>query len=601
MSLQDWSGPVGTCVSAADLFYSVPVRKGFLKSASTEFSHCHDLIQSLALCHPQIGFTLLHNKKEILRVSSQVVSIDSETIGEKSFRKRAIDILGKDLAGKLVYVHKDNKYGMIEALISPPGIEKGSSKFMYTWVNGRWVKDKTLRYGILRGYHSHLLKGKFPIVLMHFLTDPSLVDVNVHPSKTELRFQYGSEVQSFLSISLRESLRKGAWAAPDTPAMPTHDSVKGGASKLPKDFDLTFGSESSPYSSEPKKPASSVSSDFPATPSFMRATAPKTSELGSSEVASGNSKAGGSLGASAADNARPIKGASGNEKSSTTGNPWSPPVRKRVPDSNKELGHRSVKSTELNAGGPGVVRTTVSFDHSDRQTVSRQKQPLDPEAAFKDDLPQSIQKSLGLDKKVESKSDGGDPIPWEELKFVGAFARCYLFYEHFGRLLVLDQHAFHERVLYERLTKDKKQLGRTQPLLVVEAVTMQAGQVARLEEQKETLESFGFKWKKVDETLIEIETVPSLLINKDLESLFLKFADSDFTPKDGLAATQPIHDIFALVACHSAVRAGEELGEDELKFLMNEAKTVDFYHNCPHGRRVFRWLSQSEVGGWFDR
>jgi DNA mismatch repair protein MutL len=170
-----------------------------------------------------------------------------------------------------------------------------------------------------------------------------------------------------------------------------------------------------------------------------------------------------------------------------------------------------------------------------------------------------------------------------------------------SRLLAVDQHAFHERVLYERLVRNDDLLKSSQTLLVPECVVLDAGAACVIAELKPQLESNGFRIELIDETTLEVRAVPVLLAKSDLVRLFESLAqqDSSALPLDSNIGLT--HDILATMACHGAVRAGEQLGENELKMLIAEADDVDFYHNCPHGRRVFRWWDEAQIARWFDR
>jgi DNA mismatch repair protein MutL len=186
-------------------------------------------------------------------------------------------------------------------------------------------------------------------------------------------------------------------------------------------------------------------------------------------------------------------------------------------------------------------------------------------------------------------------IPWAELKYVGAFARCFLLFEHQQQMLAIDQHAFHERILYERLVSNPNLLGMTQPLLMPEVFCFSPTEVERLMHMGDALAALGITIQGVSETEIEVLAVPHLLVNRDVGGLLAAILSGRDRPEE-LA-----HDVLATMACHAAVRAGEDIPEPELKVLLKEAESVDFYHNCPHGRRVFRWWKQSQVAAWFDR
>ncbi|MES2744398.1 MAG: DNA mismatch repair endonuclease MutL, partial [Bdellovibrionota bacterium] len=245
-----WQGTFGTSVTVKDLFYNVPARKTFMKTSAAEFAVCHEYIQALALAMPERGFRLLHNDKEMFSVGPLPVA-EGWARGEQALRLRAQAILGEEITGKLVYVQHVDRHAKVEGLISPPGVDKASAKHIFTFVNHRWVKDKVLRNGVLRGYHSHILRGKFPVALMYLDVEASLLDVNVHPAKTELRFQYGSEVASAVAMAIRDGLRQGAWSSaspnPSAAFSASYSPAAGAGRKVepvaPIDFDLLLKRE----------------------------------------------------------------------------------------------------------------------------------------------------------------------------------------------------------------------------------------------------------------------------------------------------------------------------------------------------------------------
>jgi DNA mismatch repair protein MutL len=239
---------------------------------------------------------------------------------------------------------------------------------------------------------------------------------------------------------------------------------------------------------------------------------------------------------------------------------------------------RAPESSSLEAGGLAPVRDAQSLD-----ALLRGSQPA-AEAA-----------------PAPTRS----VVPWDDLRLVGAFDRCYLFFEMPGQLLVLDQHAFHERILYERLLRDEGLLRRSQPLLVPESIELDAEACARVAANVATLAERGFAVTIDGPTTVTLNAVPVILARADLTRLLSELAarlpETTLDASASEAARELQTPLLATFACHAAVRAGEELGDDELKRLLAEARTVDFYHNCPHGRRVFRWFPRDAVAAWFDR
>lgn len=473
----EWSGKQGTQIYIEDLFYNVPARRRFLKAAATEFAHCHELMQALCAINPSIHFKLTHNNREILDLGP--ATTESETIfGENCFRKRSEALIPKETLAKLIYAKHETEMGKVELLLSPPGFEKPTGKHIYTFANNRWVKDKLLRMGVMRGYHSHILKGRYPVCVLRLTVDPSLVDVNVHPAKTELRFQYASEVQNLIAIAIKQAIRSGAWAA--EPSDPFRVSQE-----------LSFGSY------------------VPSAPSRERS-----------------------------------------------------------------LADRMVYPSE---------RTTPS-----KPMVNAYKA-----STIRMDEPSRASQYVAMDKPQ---------IDWEDVRFIGAFNKCFLFFESAKGLMVMDQHAFHERVLYERFVNDRQITRSSQALLVPEEIQLQPTQLSTLKDHQNELSNFGFEYEFISDDAIEVKALPAILSHRNPEGIFeglIEAIDQRGSSEDG--ASSLFHLIVATMACHSAVRAGEELGQNELSQLTSEAKTVDFYHNCPHGRPVFKWFTSRQVEGWFER
>lgn len=486
---QIWVGAEGTQIVVEDLFYNIPARRKFLKSESIEASYIAEILQLLAIAHPKVGITLV--KKGSSRGDSFRVYADEEarTENEICLKKRLKEVFPKENIDSTLYVSGRSAYGSFTGLVSAPGIEKHNSKYIRLFVNGRSVQDKGLRYAVMRGFHSHLLKGKFPFAVIHIDIPTELVDVNVHPAKTEVRLQYAKEIQDLISSEIRKVLRQGDWAAPKQ---------------------TEFGANAG-FAPRPSFPSSRASFA-----SFSRS----------------NSTADFSFQPQAASNF-----------SATSDFSVSKPS-----DLDKFL----------------TEETFITTSES---------------ASTKDQI-------------VEAT------IPWGELEYIGAFDRCYLMFEHKNQLLVVDQHAFHERILFERLCNDETLLNQSQPLLVPEEVLMDALSVDTLKVAKEDLCKRGFDFNVTAEDAIEVLAVPSLLSGKPLDQLFCDLAHPYTETTDN---AEQARLILATIACHSAVRAGEDLSENDLVQLLSQASEVDFYHNCPHGRRVFKWWTTREVSKWFDR
>jgi DNA mismatch repair protein MutL len=189
-------------------------------------------------------------------------------------------------------------------------------------------------------------------------------------------------------------------------------------------------------------------------------------------------------------------------------------------------------------------------------------------------------------------------IPWGQLHFLGSVSKCYLLSSDGDQLLAVDQHAWHERIIFERLSRDRSLLNQSQQLMIPESNELPAADIDALRAGRAFLLDNGFSFEIQGDTTLDVTGMPVILAHRDPGEMLSLLAKKGF----GEAVTAELgQDLLATFACHSAVRAGEELGPDELRRLLGEASEVDFQHNCPHGRRVFRWWDASQIGRWFDR
>lgn len=612
-----WQGSPGTCITVSDLFYNVPARRAFLKTAAAEFAACHEYMQALALSLPTVGFTLLHNDREVFAVSP-ALKTEGPLRGEASMRARAAALIGAEDVGRLIYLQRPDRHAHVEALISPPGLDKGTARHCFTFVNGRWVRDKLLRFALQRGYHSHLMKGKFPIALLYVTIDPALVDVNVHPAKAELRFQYAQEVQNALVQAIREALREGSWASANPPIR-TVDSPPVVA---PDDFDISLPQESGEevkrtvmrFDAEPPAPAKARVQpplNFESEPAPQRSgatSAPSRPAAPMESRSPGGAPATRSSAMSSAAASADYSSAVSKSRSSSSDES----TQAKASSSETAAASRSSSPTQADVAAkaslPAHADSTKPLSSSSQANSSADKTSSTPARSVED--PARLLRSFGNDKATNAKTlsavgalkaasvpspDGQTTIPWSELQYIGPFARCFLLFEYQQQMLAIDQHAFHERVLYERFVENPDILRRTQPLLMPEVLVFSPTEIERLVHLKDGLDALGIQIQGVSDTEIEVTAVPSLLVNKDLNSLLAAILGG----RD--KTSELAHDVLATMACHAAVRAGEELPEPELKTLLREAESVDFYHNCPHGRRVFRWWKLAQVASWFDR
>ena len=180
-----WAGAQGTTIAVNELFYNVPARRAFLKSPTTELSHVVEMLQMLSLAHPEISFEVENNGKARWRcdaVSSQEESGSELLMGELALRQRVSDIWSQEISNKLIYAQRTGEFAHMEALFSTPGNHRGNARQQVIVVNGRVIKDRGIKSAIHRAFHSHILPGQYPSIILNFQIPASLIDVNVHPA-----------------------------------------------------------------------------------------------------------------------------------------------------------------------------------------------------------------------------------------------------------------------------------------------------------------------------------------------------------------------------------------------------------------------------------
>ena len=542
--ISPWSGPNGTTVIMEDLFYNVPARLNFLRKSTSESAACLELIQNIALCNPGISFSAMSNGKYVLQAEKVALSDTESTL-----RARAKQII--EDVDQLLFIKDETSFGQVTGLISPPGLDRSTARNIYTFVNHRLVKDKILRFALQRGYHGHLLKGRHPVAVIQVLMDPSLVDVNAHPAKTEIRFQYPEDVQSLISIAIRTAIRNANWAAPqygDSSSSSTAAVTSVGTDlEAPEEF--RANSFKAPIAPTSRFTADSLRND--------------TLSSTSSDASSSNSPQAFSKDFDIA--------------TTSQATPWRKTTETKV----------SLKSYD----GSSYGSQRVSQSYEDRRDTS--SSPLWAAPSPKATTWKPGRELFEADKKVGA-------IPWGDLTYIGTFAKCYLIFEYQKKLLLADQHAFHERILFEKLSHDPKLLKTVQPLIIPEVYTLSPEEAANLEHNLSKLKNIGFDLKIWTNGTVEINALPSILVNSNKEALLAELSEKSWAHHDSMSSDIS-SEVLETIACHTAVRSGEDLTENGIRDLLSQASQVDFYHNCPHGRRVFRWFDEKDVGSWFDR
>jgi len=461
--VSDAGAPDGTTISVHQLFFNTPARRKFLKSMATEMGHIAEIVACCALARPDVQFRLIHNGKEIQNWPPVGSRLD-----------RIIDVLGDDLKSSLYPLAFDTEDLSVSGWTSDPAVTRGTSQKIYIFVNGRLIRDRGVQYALFEGYRGRIMKGRFPVAVLFLRLPPDQVDVNVHPTKHEVRFARQKEVYDAVKNATAELWRRPApvpWAEDPPPPLPEIREIQTDL------FDQRPG-KSSPTDSLPIKKFGDMS---------PRVQQPDTEVI--------------------------------------------PPAS---------------RSPEIN----------------DRLTM---------------ETPDSRQARLWERRKLA------------DARIIGQFNNTYIICEGNDALMVVDQHAAHERIAYERLAAARKNNARppSQKLMIPETFDLGYRETAVISQMTDDLGTLGLEIEHFGGNTFVVKSVPTLIADREIKPLILEIAEAmdafGYSPGLGAALDQCI----ILMACHSAIRARQSLSMNEMKALLDQLDQCENPRQCPHGRPTF--------------
>lgn len=506
--------PPGTVVSVKNLFFNTPVRRKFLRSQQTEMGHCSEALTRVALAYPDIHFTLRNNGRMV-----------QELPAAKSWRDRIASLFGPEIAEVLIDVKQVDGAIQLEGFVAAPSQSRSNNRLQYVLLNGRYIRDRSLQHALSEAYRGLLMVGRYPIAFLRLNMAPDQVDVNVHPTKLEVRFQDGGDVYRELLGALRARFLKS---------------------------DLTHSLE---------QPSPRAIHESPATTPSHSATKREQINHWASQL-HGNSPA-----------SVPTQTAPGT----------------RMPDNQQgnfhfsPVPHNTMSTGQLN-------------DSSGKQS---------PETTLPQNLPPS---RLSPDSHSKSQINNVTPHPGMAIQV----HNCYLVTETEDGLVVIDQHALHERILYEQL-RNKILAGKveTQKLLVPEPVDLRPPEAAAVIEAQELLAEMGIDVQDFGKGTILVSGYPAMLTKVNPTELLHQIVDlllaasPETTSTSDTSRTPERRDVLDrllhMISCKAAIKAGDSLSTEEITALIQQRDLVQDSHHCPHGRPTSLALSKQELDRKFGR
>jgi DNA mismatch repair protein MutL len=529
--VRPWNGSPGTRIEVRHLFHNVPVRKKFLKSIATELGHVCETVTRLALANPSLHITLRHNGKLVYDIPGTAGLVDRIGL-----------FFGAEVRDSLYEIDSGPGAARATGFIGDPKCDRGNAKLQYLFVNGRWFRDRSVAHAMQEAYRGLLMSGRYAVGFVFLTVPPDKVDVNVHPTKAEVRFQENSLIYSMVRSAVKARLLKEN-------LVPHLTAPRGEALGLPE--------------SEPE-PESVIRSRDPFAPGLF--TQP-TREI--------------DLG------------------------PQYPVIGVASP--RQDLASRTVAPWEVDRG------TALA------SPVVRRAEGVSPPSERTEDRGQRTEEELGT-LTHPARQDAPAPVPIvvappevpppaPELPAAAPPAGTamqiqdtYLVLETPEGMLVIDQHALHERILFEQLRR-RIRAGQleVQRLLIPEPIDLPAEQAAVVLEAADELRELGLEVSDFGGNTVLLSSYPTLLGRKPAHVIFQGVVDHLLTKERPPTRDAMLHLLMATMACKAAVKAGDRLTPEEVAHLLHLRQLAEDSHHCPHGRPTSLLFSRQELDKQFRR
>lgn len=512
---QEVGVPKGTTILVKNLFFNTPVRRKFLKSPTTEGSYINELCERMALSKPDIAFQFIQNGQ-----------VKFHTSGNGNLQELVYRIFGKDIAKETIPVSQKGKDISIYGILGKPTIARANRNFENYFVNGRYIKSSLIAKAVEEGYANHLMQHKFPFFILNIDVSPELVDVNVHPTKMDVRFSNGEYFYDYIASSVGAVLKMQELIP-----------------EVTLDDDKT--------KKEQEKPAEQViKAPEPFETNRMQQLTSQVTQLYSQTPMHFQEESA-------------VYGAVSEPVNNNAAMNPNPAILGIIKD--------SIQTLNPGSGVNNVIKSENVVYATPTEQISLFETPF-------------------LSKEAE-----------KEYEIIGQLFDTYWLIAYDEKLLIMDQHAAHEKVKYERLVKQfKEKTIETQTLNPPVIVSLSSKELDVLSGYKEYFEGLGFTIEDFGSNEIAVRTVPLDLYGQNEKDMFLTLLDElcSEVPK---GKQEFIYEKMASMACKAAVKGNNRLSVEEVKALLKEMMTLDNPYNCPHGRPTIISMTKYELEKKFKR
>ena len=486
--------PVGTTIEVKDLFFNTPARRKFLRTEKTEFTHLEEVVKRLALSRFDVGFTLRHNQRNVHQLRPALTQADKD--------RRVAALCGPKFIDSAVIIDVEVSGLKLSGWVGLPTFSRASSDLQYFFVNGRVIRDKLVAHAVRQAYRDVLYNGRHPAFVLYLELDPTQVDVNVHPTKHEVRFRDGRTVHNFLFSTLNRALGE---VRPQDQVLPT----------------------------------------------------PSASQVRVSGIEAGEFQ--------------------GQESMSL------------VPSGSRT---REGSGERHSALSPARVQRQIE---TYGQLYGALTEPMSQE------LTASVVQDVAVTQEVspeESVYALSPPLGFAIAQLKG----IYILAENDQGMILVDMHAAHERITYERMKTSYQEQGvRAQPLLVPASVAVSESQADCAQEHSEYFTRLGLKLDRVGPQTLLVRQIPVMLSGANVEQLLRDVLADLMLHGTSDRIEAHINEILATMACHGSVRANRRLSIEEMNALLRDMEQTERSGQCNHGRPTWTMLTMDQLDKLFLR
>ncbi|MBR1865314.1 MAG: DNA mismatch repair endonuclease MutL [Lachnospiraceae bacterium] len=546
---EEIGAPTGTTIIVRNLFYNVPARKKFLKTAMTEGSYITELITRLALSHPEVSF------KYIINGSNKIA-----TSGNGALKDVIYHVYGKDVSANLLPVKRDTGEFGAEGYVGKAFVSKGNRSFEHYFVNGRYIRSNIITKAIEEAYKSFVMIHKFPFTCLHFKLDSTKLDVNVHPAKMEFKYAEGEKLFDFVKDCVRQALLQDEMI-PDV-------SLR--TAKEQRAITIEQQRKSTLHVPEPfeQKAREKHNQDI-----FNSYEGVVTDPSGKDKILSGT----------------------------------------KLPLSEQTFGNLNDQTQ------PTITGNESTMSQQKEVFPERKPAPSGPDnTTFQMKIPQQEQRvQQTLLKKENLTPDDKPPLKEEQItlpveqfiseaarpahRLIGQLFRTYWLIEYDNKLYIMDQHAAHEKVMFERLMKQMSEKNViSQQLLPPKVLHLDNIEHTLIMNQIELFRQTGFDLEDFGDDSIVIRSMPDDIMGVDPQQLFDALLNS-LLDETGSISIDFFVEKLSGMACKAAIKGNWDISVQEADALLDELLTLENPYNCPHGRPTMITLTKTELERKFKR